>query len=72
MLSHGHTARWQAIIAFSAALSLTPAQPAQSQIAVLREQGLDTLDLIQSTAFFAWANRLMLMLGEPFLPEQQG
>ena len=72
VLSHGHTARWQAIIAFSAALSLTPAQ---SQIAVLREQGLDTLDLldlIQSTAFFAWANRLMLTLGEPFLPEQQG
>ncbi|KGD70985.1 alkylhydroperoxidase domain protein [Pantoea vagans] len=75
VLSHGHTARWQAIIAFSAALSLTPAQPAQSQIAVLREQDLDTLDLldlIQSTAFFAWANRLMLTLGEPFLPEQQG
>lgn len=75
VLSHGHTARWQPIIAFSAALSLTPAQPAQSQIAALREQGLDTLDLldlIQSTAFFAWANRLMLTLGEPFLPEQQG
>ncbi|KAA5931602.1 alkylhydroperoxidase domain protein [Pantoea sp. Bo_2] len=75
VLSHGHTARWQAIIAFSAALSLTPSQPGQSQIAALREQGLDTLallDLIQSTAFFAWANRLMLTLGEPFLPEQQG
>lgn len=75
VLSHGHVARWQAIIAFSAALSLTPAKPAQSQLSALREQGLDTLallDLIQSTAFFAWANRLMLTLGEPFLPEQQG
>lgn len=75
VLSHGHSARWQAIIAFSAALSLTPAKPTQSQISALREQGLDTLallDLIQSTAFFAWANRLMLTLGEPFLPEQQG
>ncbi|MGJ0480098.1 alkylhydroperoxidase domain protein [Pantoea agglomerans] len=75
VLSHGHSARWQAIIAFSAALSLTPAKPTQLQISALREQGLDTLallDLIQSTAFFAWANRLMLTLGEPFLPEQQG
>ncbi|MGC0992315.1 alkylhydroperoxidase domain protein [Pantoea agglomerans] len=75
VLSHGHAARWQAIIAFSAALSLTPAQPTQSQLSALREQGLDTLsllDLIQSTAFFAWANRLMLTLGEPFLPEKQG
>ncbi|WAH61585.1 hypothetical protein LZ023_38065 (plasmid) [Pseudomonas silvicola] len=36
-------------------------------------RGLDTLellDVIQSAAFFAWANRLMLTLGEPFLPEQ--
>jgi alkylhydroperoxidase family enzyme len=23
------------------------------------------LDLVQATAFFAWANRLMLTLGEP-------
>jgi len=72
VLSHGHSARWQAIIAFSAALSLTPAKPTPLQISTLREQGLDTLallDLIQSTAFFAWANRLMLTLGEPFLPE---
>jgi len=28
--------------------------------------------LIHSTAFFAWASRLMLTPGEPFLPEQQG
>ena len=38
-------------------------------IAALREQGLDELeivDLAQSAAFFAWANRLMLTLGEPF------
>ena len=33
------------------------------------EQGLSELelvDLLQSTAFFAWANRLMLTLGEPY------
>ena len=26
---------------------------------------LEILDLVQATAFFAWANRLMLTLGEP-------
>ena len=75
ILSHGQTPRWQALIAFAAALSVTPPQLSQHPIEALREQGLDTLallDLIQSTAFFAWANRLMLTLGEPFLPQQQG
>jgi alkylhydroperoxidase family enzyme len=39
-------------------------------LAALEKQSLDTLeqlDLIQSAAFFAWANRLMLTLGEPWL-----
>ncbi|MHA6313865.1 alkylhydroperoxidase domain protein [Pantoea sp. S-LA4] len=75
VLSHGQSPRWQALIAFSAALSVTPSQLTQQHIDALLEQGLDTLallDLIQSTAFFAWANRLMLTLGEPFLPQQQG
>ena len=39
------------------------------QLTALREQGLDTLsllDVIQSAAFFAWENRLMLTLGKPF------
>lgn len=34
----------------------------------LREQGLDDLaiaGLIQAAAFFNWANRLMLSIGEP-------
>jgi alkylhydroperoxidase domain protein len=30
---------------------------------------LAQLDLVQSAAFFAWANRLMLTLGEPWLAE---
>ena len=30
------------------------------------ESAAALLDLVQSTAFFAWANRLMLTLGEPF------
>ena len=63
---------WQAEIAFAAALSATPAVANVAQINALREQGLDTLallDLVQATAFFAWANRLMLTLGEPFTQE---
>ncbi|WP_300004908.1 alkylhydroperoxidase domain protein [uncultured Cedecea sp.] len=68
-LSEGQSSRWQAEINFSAALSATPATASAQQVAILREQGLselELLDLVQSTAFFAWANRLMLTLGEPF------
>ncbi|EPF16816.1 Uncharacterized protein conserved in bacteria [Cedecea davisae] len=68
-LSDGQSPRWQAEINFSAALSATPTSASAQQINALREQGLselELLDLVQSTAFFAWANRLMLTLGEPF------
>ncbi|WP_313396377.1 alkylhydroperoxidase domain protein [Pantoea septica] len=71
VLSHGQSPRWAAEIDFAASLSVTPAAASLSQLQALRDQGLDMLaqlDLIQSTAFFAWANRLMLTLGEPFLP----
>lgn len=69
ILSLGQEPRWKAEIDFSAALSATPATANQQQISALRELGLsdlELLDLVQSTAFFAWANRLMLTLGEPF------
>ncbi|ELY2620701.1 alkylhydroperoxidase domain protein [Cronobacter malonaticus] len=69
-LSAGQSARWQAIIDFSAALSATPATAGAAHVAALRELGLtdlELLDLVQATAFFAWANRLMLTLGEPFI-----
>ncbi|WP_413726786.1 alkylhydroperoxidase domain protein [Sodalis sp. RH16] len=68
-LSAGQSPRWQAEIDFAAALSATPAVAAPEHIARLRELGLgdlELLDLVQATAFFAWANRLMLTLGEPF------
>lgn len=68
-LSEAQSPRWQAQINFAAALSATPATASTQQITALREQGLselELLDLVQSTAFFAWANRLMLTLGEPF------
>ncbi|ATA23716.1 alkylhydroperoxidase domain protein [Brenneria goodwinii] len=71
-LAQGQDPRWQAIITFAARLSTTPAQVDKHALARLHEQGLTTLeilDLVQSAAFFAWANRLMLTLGEPFWPE---
>ncbi len=69
-LSQGQDDAWQAQITFAAALSATPPQADAGQLAALRAQGLDELallDLVQATAFFAWANRLMLTLGEPYL-----
>jgi alkylhydroperoxidase domain protein len=59
--------RWNAIIAASVALTTTPTRFSEEQIEALREAGLDDLeivDVINSTAFFNWANRLMLSLGE--------
>ena len=70
-LSSGQSPRWQAGIDFAAALSVTPPAVTTGHLAELERQGLDTLaqlDLVQSAAFFAWANRLMLTLGEPSLP----
>ncbi|EGT5659650.1 alkylhydroperoxidase domain protein [Cronobacter dublinensis subsp. dublinensis] len=70
-LSAGQSARWKAIIDFSAALSATPSTASAAHVAALRDEGLtdlELLDLVQATAFFAWANRLMLTLGEPFIP----
>jgi alkylhydroperoxidase domain protein/CMD domain protein len=60
--------RWRRLIDFAAALSQTPSRADPADVAGLREAGcsdLEVLDLAQATAFFAWANRLMLTLGEP-------
>lgn len=68
-LRDGQSPRWQAEIDAAAALSVTPPALNADHLAALDEQGLDTLaqlDLLQSAAFFAWANRLMLTLGEPW------
>ncbi len=70
-LSAGHDERWAAIIDFAAALSASPARADAGQVTRLRELGLEPLelvDLVASVAFFSWANRLMLTLGEPHLP----
>lgn len=60
--------RWDALVAAASALSATPIDFGPQHVARLRAAGLDDLaiaDLIQGAAFFGWANRLMLSLGEP-------
>jgi alkylhydroperoxidase domain protein len=63
--------RWNAVIEASVALTDTPIEFGDKQVGVLRAAGLDDaeiVDVINSAAFFNWANRLMLSLGEPALP----
>ncbi|WP_213954444.1 alkylhydroperoxidase domain protein [Variovorax sp. dw_954] len=63
--------RWNAIVEASVALSATPITFGPAHVARLRATGLDDLaiaDVIQGAAFFNWANRLMLSLGEPASP----
>lgn len=60
--------RWNAIVAASVALTETPMAFGPAHVDRLRAAGLDDLaitDVIQAAAFFNWANRLMLSLGEP-------
>jgi alkylhydroperoxidase domain protein len=60
--------RWSAIVAASVALSATPSTFGPEHVDRLRRAGLDDLaiaDVIHASAFFNWANRLMLSLGEP-------
>jgi alkylhydroperoxidase domain protein len=60
--------RWNAIVGASVALASTPISFGEQHVEELRRVGLDDaeiVDLINSAAFFNWANRLMLSLGEP-------
>lgn len=64
----GTSPREKAIIAFSAELALHPDRLGAEQVRLLRAAGLtdaEILDLVHAVALFAWANRLMLNLGEP-------
>ena len=66
--------RWNAIVAASVALSATPIAFGPGHIARLRDAGLDDaaiVDVINGAAFFNWANRLMLTLGEPEVPSAE-
>ncbi|SDQ07240.1 alkylhydroperoxidase domain protein [Leucobacter chromiiresistens] len=62
------SARIDAIVDATVALTATPPRFGQQEIAALRAVGLgelELLDAIQAGAFFNWANRLMLSIGEP-------
>ncbi|MBD8063289.1 peroxidase-related enzyme [Oceanitalea stevensii] len=70
-LSAGQDERWAAVIDLAAALAASPSRATAGHVARLRELGLEPVelvDLVASVAFFSWANRLMLTLGEPHLP----
>ena len=61
---------WNAVRDAAVALTATPVRFGAEHVAALRASGLDdvaVLDVINSGAFFNWANRLMLSLGEPTL-----
>jgi uncharacterized peroxidase-related enzyme len=67
----GTTEREKAIARFSVELTENPAGVSAQSLAALREAGIsdaEILDLIHSVAIFAWANRLMLNLGEAVVP----
>ena len=60
--------RWNAIVSAAVALTRTPSGFGPDHVAALRETGLsdaEIVDVINGAAFFNWANRLMLSLGEP-------
>ncbi|HEX7866870.1 MAG TPA: peroxidase-related enzyme [Variovorax sp.] len=67
----GTTARERAIVQLSIALTREPASFGAEQLRAVRAAGLSSLeilDTIHAVAIFAWANRLMLNLGEPVFP----
>jgi alkylhydroperoxidase domain protein len=60
--------RWNAVTAAAVALTDTPAAFGTQEITRLRVAGLsdfEITDVVSTSAFFNWANRLMLSLGEP-------
>lgn len=71
-LAEGQDARWAAIVDFAGALATTPVSATTAQVDRLRAEGLgdaELTDLVAATSFFAWANRLMLSLGDPYWPD---
>jgi len=67
----GTNSRERALVQLAIELSLKPAQFGAAQLQAVRAAGLSVLeivDLLHAVAIFAWANRLMLNLGEPVFP----
>ncbi len=59
---------WDAVADFVAALSASPPRATAAQVEALRTNGLgdgEIHELVLAAASFAWANRMMLSLGEP-------
>lgn len=73
-LTAGTTEREKAIVRFSAELTLRPDTVSAEHVRALTAVGVteqEIFDLIHAVALFAWANRLMLNLGEPVAPPTQ-
>lgn len=71
--SAGTTARERAIVRTAIALTEEPAGFGADKLHALTEQGMtpeQIRDVLCSVAIFAWANRLMMNLGEHVMPEQ--
>lgn len=65
---------WNAVVEASVALTATPPRFGSGEVARLRAAGLgdaEIVDVIGGAAFFNWANRLMLSLGEPEVPARR-
>lgn len=55
------------------AITRTPFAFGRADVDKLKRTGLDQvaiIDVVNSSAFFNWANRLMLTLGEPDVPKR--
>jgi uncharacterized peroxidase-related enzyme len=68
----GTTERERAIIRYAIELTDHPEKVDAAAIKRLEANGLthaEILDLTHAIAIFAWANRLMLTLGEPVFPQ---
>lgn len=66
-------AEWNAVRDAALALTVAPPRFGEAEVARLRATGLSdhaVVDAVNSTAFFHWANRLMLTLGEPEVPKR--
>jgi len=67
----GTNARERAVVQLAIDLTQTPRRFGAPQLQAVRAAGLtplEVLDLVHAAAIFAWANRLMLNLGEPVFP----
>ena len=65
---------WNAVARAAVALTATPLRFGEDDVRALTDLGLGTLevlDVIGGAAFFNWANRLMLSLGEPEARERK-